>query len=217
MQSITPTPQDKEWFPVSEWLKHHAAFMARKLSGPIDLLFIGDSITQGWSVDGAKTWDQEYAPLNAANFGIGGDETQHVLWRITNGELDGIAPKAVVLMIGTNNIGNSGHSAEQTIAGIAKIVDTLKTKLPGSRLLLLGVFPRDAKPETEFRTSIATINQAIAKLADGRRITFLDIGEKFLEPDGRLSPTIMPDYLHLSAEAYQIWADAMRPTLLGLL
>ncbi len=213
MQSTTPAPQNREWFPESEWLKRHQSFMARKAAGPIDLLFIGDSITEGWAVDGKATWDREYAGMNAANFGIGGDETQHVLWRILNGETDNISPKVVVLLIGTNNLGNSGQGSAETIAGIAKIIDTLKQKLPDSRVLLLGVFPRDARPGTELRRAIATINESIAGLADDTRVTFLDIGQKFLQTDGQLSPLIMPDYLHLSAQAYQLWADAMRPTL----
>jgi beta-glucosidase len=216
MQSTTPVRQDKDWFPASEWLKFHDAFLARKAAGPIDLLFIGDSITQGWAAEGKEIWDLEYAPLHAANFGIGGDETQHVLWRILNGEIDNISPRVVILKIGTNNIGNSGHTAEQTIAGITKVVETLKAKLPNSRILLLGVFPRDPKPGTEFRQAITTINHAIAKLADDTHITFLDIGEHFLDADGRLPPELMPDYLHLSPEGYQVWADEIRGSLRGL-
>ena len=215
MPSVTPVPQDKDWFPLKDWLARHTGFLDRKAQGPIDLLFIGDSITEGWGNEGKAVWEREFAPHNSANFGIGGDETQHVLWRLQNGEIDGIKPKVVVLKIGTNNIGNSGHSAEMTISGIEKIVQLLKQKLPTSRILLLGLLPRDEMPETPLRRTIAQINQAIAKLQD-TQVTYLDLGQVFLEQDGRISSTIMPDFLHLSPKAYEMWADAMRPTLAKL-
>jgi len=204
--------------PTRDWLARHEQFVRRRDQGNIDLLFLGDSITEGWLGEGKATWDERYAPRRAANFGIGGDETQHVLWRITAGEeLEGLAPKLVVLMIGTNNLGNAGHSADDTAAGVETLVRTLREKLPGSRLLLLGVFPRDARPGTAFRRDIDAINSRIAKLADGRHVTFLDVGHVFTEPDGTITPETMPDFLHLSAAAYRTWSDAMEPTLAKLL
>jgi lysophospholipase L1-like esterase len=207
MDATTPAPRE------SWWIDWHNSFMARKSQGPIDLLFIGDSITQAWAEEGKKTWDREYAPRNAANFGIGGDETQHVLWRLTHGELDGLAPKLVVLMIGTNNLGNAGHSAAETAAGVSKVIDTITAKLPTSKLLALGIFPRDQYAGTPHRRAIAEINRAIEARADGRRVWYLDLGPVYLRPDGSIDAATMPDYLHLSPAAYQAWADAMRPTV----
>ncbi len=207
MQSTIPTPRE-QW-----WMQWHDSFMARKAAGPVDLLFIGDSITQGWAGEGGAVWDREYAPRNAANFGIGGDETQHVLWRLQNGELDGIAPRLVVLLIGINNLGNTGMSAAETAAGVLKVIDTIVAKLPGSRLLVLGTFPQGFEPGTRSRLAVAEINRTVAARADQKQVWFLDLGPTFLEPDGRIDPSVMPDSLHLSPKAYQMWADAMRPWL----
>jgi lysophospholipase L1-like esterase len=179
---------------------------------PVDLLFLGDSITQGWNDN--DVWKRFYGPRNAANFGIGGDQTQHVLWRIRNGELEGIDPKVVVLMIGTNNAGSA--TAGEIAQGVRAIVMELRQKLPKAKILLLGVFPRGEKPN-ETREKLDAVNTKIAKLEDGIHLKFLDIGRSFLNKDGTISSEIMPDYLHLSGKGYRIWADAMEPTLWQML
>ena len=196
-------------------VQRHKDFLAIAKKGDVEVVFIGDSITQGWGNN--KTWKKYYEPLKAANFGIGGDQTGHVLWRITEGgELDSIKPKVAVVMIGTNNTG--GHSADQIAGGITEIVKTIHKKTPMTKVLLLGVFPRDAKAGTKNREKIASINMTIAKLDDGgKTVKFLDIGEKFLEKDGTLTKEVMPDALHLSAKGYEIWAEAINPTLTDLL
>jgi lysophospholipase L1-like esterase len=189
----------------------HKQFLKIAAKGGVEVVFIGDSITQGWNNN--ATWKKHYAPLKAANFGISGDQTGHVLWRITEGEeLDNITPKVAVLMIGTNNSGRD--SAEQIAAGIKLIVKTIHEKTPKTKVLLLGVFPRGAKAGTPIRKKISTINTIISKLDDGgKTVKYLDIGAKFLEPDGTLTKQVMPDYLHLSAKGYEIWAKAIDPTL----
>lgn len=193
------------------WGKKHEQFVATAKKGDVDVLFLGDSITAGWNGAGKKVWDANFAPMKAANFGIGGDRTQHVLWRIQNGELEGIAPKAAVLMIGTNNSGSD--SPEQIAAGVSAIVKTLGEKAPKTKVLLLAVFPRSAKGSDAIRAKLADVNARIAKLDDGSRVKYLDIGQKFLEADGTLTKEVMPDLLHLSPRGYQIWADAILPTL----
>jgi lysophospholipase L1-like esterase len=190
----------------------HHRFLERARRGEIDLLFLGDSIMQGW--DDNAVWRQYYEPRKAANFGIGGDRTQHVLWRIQNGELAGIAPKVVVLMIGTNNA--SGSTPDEIALGIKTILGELGRRLPRTRILLLGVFPRGQRP-TSTRERLKAVNDKIAKLDDGSHVKFLDISKSFLEPDGSISPLIMPDYLHLSLRGYEIWAQAMEPTLKTML
>lgn len=204
--SVTPAPR------TGHWMDLHRKFLERAKQGNVDLLFLGDSITQGWNDN--ETWKRYYGPRHAANFGIGGDRTQHVLWRIRNGELEGIRPKAVVLMIGTNNAG--ANTAEEIAAGVAAIVKELRSRLPEAKVLLLGVFPRSAKPDAT-RKKLEEVNRQIARLDDGKQVTFLDIREAFLNPDETISPTIMPDYLHLTAKGYRLWADAMEPTLWKLL
>jgi lysophospholipase L1-like esterase len=190
--------------------KMHESFLKRGKEGNIGVLFLGDSITQGWSGNGKDVWKATYTKYDAANFGIGGDRTQHVLWRMDNGELDGISPKVVVLMIGTNNI---GYPAEQIAKADIKIINEIHQKLPQTKVLVLGIFPRDNLATKPSRQKIKDVNAELAKLEDGKTTRYLDIGEKFLTADGTLTKEIMPDYLHPNAKGYQIWADAMQPLL----
>lgn len=214
---------DKEKKPDAGFIKKHESFVEIAKKGGVDVLFLGDSITAGWAGAGKEVWAKSIAPLKAANFGIGGDRTQHVLWRITNGELEGISPKAVVLMIGTNNSGN--NTPEQIAEGITVIVKTLREKLPKARILLLAVFPRGAKndktlevtPAEGLQPKIEAINKIIAKLDDGASVQVLDIGPKFLDEKKGLPKAIMPDFLHLSPKGYEIWAEAIKEPLAKML
>ena len=205
--AITPAIKNPE---------RHEKFLARIKQGPIGLLFLGDSITDAWPGRGKESW-AKFAPYEPADFGISGDRTEHVLWRITHGELDGIQPKAVVIMIGTNNIGHfKDEKPEWAADGVKKILDTVHDKLPQSRVLLLGVFPRGAK-DSDVRKKVEAINRIICKFADGAKTEYLDIGAKFLDADGQIPKDIMPDGLHPNAHGYDIWYDAMWPTLEKLL
>ena len=206
-ETVIPKPRE------GPWMELHQSFLKRAQEGNVDLLFLGDSITQGWG-GAKKTWDRFYGPRNAANFGIGGDRTEHVLWRIENGELKGIEPKVVVLMIGTNNAG--GSTPDEIAQGVTAIVHELRDRLPKSKILLLAVFPRSQKPAA-IRERLKSVNQQIAKLDDGSNVRYLDIGKAFLNEDGTISKEIMPDYLHLSQKGYRLWAEAMEPTLWSML
>ena len=205
--AIMPVPRD------TNWVKRHEGFVARAKQGNVDILFMGDSITDGWR--GQKLWKEKYEPMKAVDFGIGGDKTEHVLWRMKNGELEGIKPKVIVLMIGTNNSGR--NSAPEIVEGITAIVNDFRKRLPKSKILLLGVFPRAEKADNPIRQKLKDINTQIAKLADGKTVKYLDIGDKFLDAEGTLPRDIMPDFLHPNAKGYQIWADAMDPTLQAML
>lgn len=204
--TVTPVPRDEGW------MKRHRQFLERAKQGNVDLLFLGDSITQGWGDN--DVWKRFYGPRHAANFGIGGDRTEHVLWRIQNGELEGIEPKVVVLMIGTNNSGSA--TADEIAQGVTAIVKELRTRLPKAKVLLLGVFPRAEKPNAT-RAKLAEVNTKIAQLDDGSNVKFLDIGKVFLNEDGSISRDVMYDYLHLTGKGYRLWADAMEPTLWSML
>lgn len=182
----------------------HDRFIEIAKAGNVDLLFLGDSITEGWSGAGREAWEKYWGPLKPANFGIGGDRTEHVIWRLRHGELEGIQPKLVVLMIGTNN---GGDSAEDVASGIKTIIADIQERSPATRILLLAIFPRGAKPDA--RTKNDGTNAIIAKYADNRRVVYMDIGQGFLQPDGTLTTDIMPDLLHLSPKGYQIWADSI--------
>ena len=201
--------------PQPGFISAHERFVAIAKEGKTDLVFLGDSITAGWG--GQKTiWEKSFGAYRPANFGIGGDRTQHVLWRITNGELDGIKPKAAVLMIGTNN--SNSDSAEGIAAGVTKIVETIRAKQPDTKILLLAVFPRGPQAEGNAqREKLKQVNAIIAKLDDGKSVFYLDIGDKFLQPDGALPKEIMHDFLHLSPKGYQIWADSIETKLAALM
>jgi len=205
--------------PSNAFLKRHEGFLKdlKEKNGKVGILFVGDSITDGWRNRGKEVFAKNYGSLDPLNIGIGGDRTQHVLWRLDHGEVEGISPKVAVLMIGTNNLGNA-PSNENIVEGVTKIVKELNEKLPSTKVLLLAIFPRDEKPDTRNRASIKQINEQLAKLDDGgKHVKYLDIGPKFLESDGTLSKEIMPDFLHPNERGYEIWADSMEPTLVQLM
>ncbi len=199
------------------FFQRHEKFLARAKSGPIGVLFLGDSITEGWA-KAPHIWDHYYGQYQPANFGISGDQTQHVIWRIENGELDGITPKVVVLMLGTNN--SLAHTGAQIAAADTKIVHLIREKIPGVKVLLLAIFPRGPRksggrdePLEQIMTAITTANAELAKLDDGTNVRFLDINARFLGNDGTIPKIIMPDQLHPNAAGYQLWAEAMQPLL----
>ena len=184
--------------------------------GRIDLVFVGDSITQSWEGPGKAVWDEHYGKRRAANLGISGDRTEHVLWRLDHGNLDGIEPKVAVVMIGTNNFGHRKNNAEEILAGVRAVVQKIRDKSESTKVLLLDIFPRGEK-FNEMRGGIAQVNQALRRQHDGEHVFFLPIGHHFIEDDGTIKKDIMPDFLHLSPEGYRRWADAIEPTMARLL
>ena len=211
--AITPAPQDQPWFPTADWLARHEQ-LVRDRPARVDLLFVGDSITEGWLSDGRSTWDREYAPRHACNLGIGGDETAHVLWRLAHGAVDGLAPKRVVLLIGTNNLGNVGPTRRpRPRPGWRPSWPTSGGGCRVARSCCWPSSPRDRFAGDPFRRAVAELNALIRPLADGSNVRWLDVGPALVRPDGSISPAIMPDFLHLSPAGYQAWADTMRPAL----
>jgi lysophospholipase L1-like esterase len=205
-------------FPTN-WTSQHETFVAQAKQGGIDLLFLGDSITAGWKWTGwgLNVWNKIYAPLHAADFGIGYNRTQNVLWQIDHGELEGIHPKVVVLLIGTNNMGNEDNgkprnSLPEIVGGVTAIVNDVRIKLPQSKVLLIGVFPRGDKDDP-IREQVKELNLQIANLADGKMVRFLDINPKLIAPDGTISANFRRDLLHPKEQGYQVWADTMQSTL----
>ena len=196
-------------------LARHKRINQRVAQGNIDLVFIGDSITSGWENRGAKVWEKLYSKRNAANLGIGGDRTQHVLWRLQNGNLKGIKPKAAVVMIGTNN--SRDNTPNQIVDGVEKIIVELRTRSPSTKILLLAIFPRGADDADPRRLVNFGANQKISRLADGKQIHYLNLASTFMNEAGKLTQGIMPDQLHLTEEGYRLWAEAIEPTLAKLL
>jgi len=204
--AVTPANRDKP---------RHRAFNERVKQGNVDLIFIGDSITHNWEKAGKEVWAKYYGHRKAVNLGIGGDRTEHVLWRLDNGNIDGISPKVAVVMIGTNNH-PPRNTGEEIADGIIAICKKLRTRLPETKILLLGIFPREPK-SCLMRKELAKASKIASKIADGKKIYYLDIGDKFVEPDGSISREIMKDYLHLTPKGYRIWAEAIEPKLAELM
>ena len=181
-----------------------------------EVVFIGDSITQGWEMNGKTVWEKYYARRHALNLGIGSDHTQHLLWRLQNGNLDGLQPKAVVLLIGVNNVPEEGNSPGDILAGIKAVVVEIRSRLPDTKILVLGIFPFRENFDPQ-RGKALQINQALHKIDDGKSVHFLDIGHLFVEADGRIPAEIMRDSVHPTPKGYQMWAEAMEPKLTELL
>jgi beta-glucosidase len=197
------------------WMNRHKSFNARVKKGNVDLLLIGDSITHGWEGRGKNVWAKFYEKRNAVNLGIGGDRTQHVIWRLDNGNIEGISPKLAVIMIGTNNAGS--NTPEQIAEGIKVIVERLRKKLPKMKVLVLGIFPRGTNDSDKRRQVNMATNKIVEKMADGKMVHYLNIGEKFLDDKRVLHRKIMPDLLHLTEGGYKIWAEAIEPTVSRLM
>ena len=203
----------------------HAANVERAKQGDIDVLFMGDSITDFWRnagregvvnppLAGKAVFDKYYGAMKVANFGISGDTTQGVLYRLRDGEGQGFSPKAIMLMIGTNNAGNC--SSAEIAEGVGAVVSEMRADFPAAKILLLAIFPR-ANPGDVVRKTVADVNPLIAKLHDGKNVFYLDIGAKFVAADGTLPNDVMPDKLHPTEKGYEIWAEAVKDPLADLL
>ena len=212
-KAVTPESRPAKW-----WSTRHAQKLKQlKSRKSVDLLMIGDSITHGWEGRGKQVWSEYYAKRNAFNIGYGGDRTEHVIWRLQHGEVEGISPKLAVIMIGTNNTGHRQDPPEQTAAGIKMILAELKKRLPKTKVLLLAVFPRGATADDKLRKINTGINKLIKKFAKRKKVHFLDINPTFLDDDGKLSKDVMPDLLHPHEKGYRMWAEAMEPTIKKLI
>jgi lysophospholipase L1-like esterase len=215
--SVTPSPLNESWS-LDWWMPRHKEKLAeiarRKAAGePTDLVFIGDSITHNWEKNDKPLWDGFWGKYHALNLGYGGDRTENVLWRLQHGEIDGIAPKVAVMMIGTNNTGHRHEAPELIYAGIKRDIQEIRKHLPHTKILLLAIFPRGEKPDDDLRLNNEKVNALLPKLADGKHVFFLNFGKAFLAPDGTLSKDIFPDLLHPNGDGYKIWQREMQPTL----
>jgi lysophospholipase L1-like esterase len=194
--------------PRLDWISRFEMNIDKLKNGPYDLVFDGDSITDNWQGgDCRPVWLKYYGDRKAVDLGIGGDQVQNITWRVQNGSLAGQNPKLIVIMAGTNNI---GQKAEDVAAGIKLLLGEYESACPAAHILLLGIFPRDPKPDSKARDWVASVNKIISTYDSDKRITYMDIGAKFLQPDGSISPDMMRDGLHPSAKGYVIWGDAIQ-------
>jgi beta-glucosidase len=209
--AVTPVSRPDDW-----WMPRHKAVVDRLSQGNVDMIFIGDSITHGWENEGRDVWQEYYAKRNAVNMGFSGDRTQHVLWRLYNGEIAGVSPKLAIVMIGTNNSNDDDNSAKEISEGIIAICQKLRHDLPTTKILILAIFPRGEKPSAQ-RQKNAEASKLASAIADNKWIYYMDINNKFLDKNGTLSKDIMPDYLHPNEKGYQIEAKAIEPMVKQLL
>ncbi len=200
----------------------HQQLLAKAKAGRIDVYFLGDSITRRWGATDypelLANWTKNFFGWNAGNFGWGADRTENILWRLEHGELDGVNPKVIVLQAGTNNVGSEpggDTKVEEITRGLRAVVDTCRAKAPEATIVLTAIFPRNDNPAV--LPEIARINVNLAKMADGKRVRYLDINDRLADKDGRLFPGMMGDGLHPTVKGYQVWADALKPILTELL
>lgn len=194
------------------WLKAHEQISRSAQRGEIPILFIGDSITHMMFTNGAAVWKEEYRKIGCVNIGLSGDKVENILWRIQNGALGTVKPKVTVLLAGVNNMRK--NTPEEIGLGVGAIVNELKERLPETKVLVLGVFPRGQEANTSDRMTIKEINKHIEKLNDGKKVFYLDIGEEFLTEDGPLKEDAMiKDGLHPAIKGYEIWAAAIKETV----
>ncbi|HEY4329838.1 MAG TPA: GDSL-type esterase/lipase family protein [Phycisphaerae bacterium] len=209
----------------ADWLKRHHSFAARARQGNVDLLLIGDSLTDLWLSNYQSHYQQIFGRWKNANFAISGDRTEHLLWRLRNGTLEGITPKVVQLLIGTNNLPSiqgvySAKEPEEVAAGISAILQTLRWAFPAARILLLAIPPREdrlnamppALPE-DLNPKIRVLNGLVEKMADGAHIRFASFHDDYLDRAGKIMPGMLHDRLHPDMKGYEVWAAAVRPIL----
>ncbi|MET0322730.1 MAG: GDSL-type esterase/lipase family protein [Duganella sp.] len=214
--STTPAPRTVEypWMSIARWQAMFQEDLEVADAGKVDLLFVGDSITEGWN---KQVWDKSFGKWKTANFGIGGDHTGNVLWRLDNGHAGNLHPKLVVLTIGVNNFFHCQASPAEVFEGVKAVVAKLRALYPDSRLLLNAVLPYEQSGQSPKRAQVEELNRMIAGLDDGKTIIYKDYGKRFLQANGDMSPTIMKDFLHPTPKGYQVWADAMLPDIRKLM
>lgn len=214
--STTPAPRKIEypWMSVARWNEMFKEDVEVADAGNVDLLFVGDSITEGWNQDIFK---KSFGGWKTANFGVGGDHTGNVLWRLENGHAEKLHPKLVVLTIGVNNFFHCQADPDQVFAGVKAVLGKLRTLYPDAKILLNAVLPYEQSAKGEKRQQITELNRKIATLGDGEKVIYKDYGASFLQADGDMSNEVMADFLHPTPKGYQIWSDAMLPDIQKLM
>lgn len=212
--NAAPRSIEFDWMSIEQWYQQHTANKAAANNNKAPLVFLGDSITAGWQWgQNREIYDSAFGRYSPLNFGVGGDQTQELLWRLKDGTLGSLVPRLIVLMIGTNNIGHSQHSAEEVVRGIEAIVGFLQTHHPQTRLLLLGLLPAGQQADTPTRRTILAVNRRLATFAKQRNAVFVDAGQLFVDGRGEISADLMADFLHPTHDGYRKLADFLAPTV----
>jgi len=202
----------------------HEELVQKAKKGGVDVYFIGDSITRRWGTkdpqyrEMLENWNTNFFGWNAGDFGWGADLTQNILWRLENGELDGVNPKIIVILAGINNVGTrpgGKEKVEDITRGLKAIVRVAQEKAPGATIVLTGIFPRN--DNMAVIPEINQINENLARMADGKKIRYINVNDKLADQDGKLFPGMSRDRLHPTVKGYQIWADALKPIFTEIL
>ncbi len=211
-----PTPRTKEfsWMSIDTWNKMYAEDIAAAEKGDVDLLFVGDSITAGWNGNIYQKYFGSYKP---ANFGIGGDHTGNLLWRLKYGHAENLHPKVVVMLIGVNNFGHLNETPEQVFQGIKACLSQLRKIYPSAKILVNGILPFEESANSPKRAMVKAVNTKVKTLSDNQQVYVKDYGSIFLQQDGTIAKEVMGDFLHPTANGYQLWADAMSPDIQRLM
>ena len=212
-QSLTAVMNSQRWA-VSWWQdRHNEKIEQKNKMKRVDVVLLGDSITHNWEKAGRPVFKKHFQDMNVLNLGFSSDRTEHVLWRLRNGAVEGISPEAVLMLIGTNNTGHREEPAADTAMGIKEIINELRAKLPETKILLQAIFPRDQSPTGKYRKQNDAINNIIKNFADNQHVFYTDISDAFLQEGGQLPKSIMPDSLHPNRQGYELWANAIMPEL----
>lgn len=208
--SCIPTKRTEEW-----WLKRHDEKIGErcKLNNQVDLLLLGDSIVHAWELEGEPAWHKYFAHSSVLNLGFAGDRTEHLLWRIQQSKLDTLNAKNIVLLVGTNNAGHRHDTPQEIALGIESILDSIQALMPASRIILTAIFPRSRNPKKRMRKLVDATNNIIQSYANNKSIIWFDINERFLDDDGILDESKMPDLLHPNEQQYHVWAEALSEVL----
>jgi N-acetylglucosamine-6-sulfatase len=206
--TIPVTRGDEAW-----WKQRDREKSALAKERAYDLIFIGDSITQGWEEAGAAAWEKHFAGIPSLNLGFSGDRTEHVLWRLSQSQMGISQPKVVVVLIGTNNTGHRLQPPTEVAAGVTQIVAAVQNHSPQTKVLLMAILPRGESRFDKMRLNNTAINDHLRRLDDGQSVFYRDLSPLFVLPDGSLRRELMPDLLHLNEPGYEAWAEALVPML----
>jgi lysophospholipase L1-like esterase len=210
----TPRTKEEPWMSLAEWRDRHERQLHAAGREQAELVVLGDSIFEGWFY--SESFQGRFGAYQPLNLAIGGDQTQHVLWRLERGILDGLEPRLVLVMIGVNNLGN-GYSPEETVTGILAVVEEVRRRLPGAGILLLSVLPAGETPDEPLRLKVAATGELLAARSLPEGVVLVDLGFLFVEPDGRILPATMADFLHPTPAGQARLTEALAPRIEALI
>lgn len=214
-ETAAPRTTEYEWMSIAQWYRMHADDVEVARAGTADVLFIGDSITESWDWEDGhdQVFKEIFGRYRTANFGIGGDQTQNLLWRLRHGLVGNLDPKAVVILIGVNNFNLGGHSAEEVFAGVKAVVEQTRSNYPNAKILLNGIFPYKQPASSPSRVLVKSTNQLLQSLDNGENVIYRDWGDLFLDDKGNIVPSLMEDFLHPSAAGMRLFGKQVEPVI----